>query len=632
MPRKKNTDNPPLPLEDEKPQKVSPKHVKKEKTSDNSPKEEHLSESANNLTEEVHTYVATLKNTPKEKNAQLNKTELPPPSPPAGITGRWLKILLPTLACIVLGILAVVSVWKLQNSRPVQRLLPAEKTVAFFTIQTDTTQAAWKNLDTMFEKSGSGALVTQTLGLERSYFDQNIVPWLGGTTSIAWIQTAKGLQTGLVVEIQPNETSQKYWAGFESPDSSAKTEYNGITIRNSTDNRFRFIQIDQYYAISSNREVLQEIIDTYQNKKENLDQSVLFQNIQKNLPATPFIKGYVNMRLAGNPFFSMLLSEKKIHPDIETLIAPFAGAIDGLGIAVDMRNEQNTKLWHTKVSLVGKSELFKMPVDKNTPELVLADKNRSNMLAYLDGRNFLSTTSDILKNMGNLSPQSEIILEGLLNYALSTYISSTLDVATVKDMTVGEYGIFWNTLNDQQGGTGFMAVLPLKNETEGRKRLETAFEDFRSNSVLLFNPQIRNITLPDNTQGKEVFMVPKDIEVKAETIPGGTIHYLDIGDEESLRPGYGIANGNLYVFSHPKILKDYLDSSDTSIPATENIIARSAALRFGGNLSFILPKLVEHAVLTDQRFKNFLAQFSSFSGGISFFDQGMIAEMAMETK
>lgn len=562
--------------------------------------------------------------TPAAKNPiESHKTE--PPRPPE-YRRTWPWVLISTLAVLALIAIGFLIYFKLNEGKPLSKYLPADATLGFMTLSLNPSGNDYRELDRLFQASGSGSLIEQTFKMKDQDFQNAVVSWLGQKQALALLLSPKGIPVPvLFVPFSNREKAIQFFSRFADKDLTLSGDRKFFELAKL--NSFLAI-VDNYILIAADQDVLQKIIDTAGGTSQSLygDQNLI--EVEKNLPASPFIFVYANISKVF-PLLKENFILRDSFGDWGILLDPVAKNIRSVGIAFDLKQDTDRTALYSKTFVLGDRSFFSAFKEMLAATSVFDTKNTENTIAYIGGINFLEQANAFVRSVGNTSVDAEIVLEGLANYAIQKYISSNLDMQKLSQMSIGEYAFFLNKLNDSQGGVGWLGIFHLKNEADTARLMDQIFGDFRNQSALLYDPRIRPVTLPDGTVGKEVYTAPKDITIKTEELQGATMHYLEISDE-TFSPGYLIVDGNLYLFSHVALMRQYNDAKK-SVPQPLNNILYYKGTKGMFDLSLLLPKVPGYNAIPLPLQKSF-QKLGKNLWSFSFFDQGMVLENVTEIK
>jgi len=539
---------------------------------------------------------------------------------PVWIKNNGVEVILTIIAIGILILFFYFIYQKAVSEKPVAKYLPDHTTIGFVTMSVDKNSTDFSDFNQLVASTGSGSFLSQVMKIDENVYQHDIAPWLGKKVSLAYLQDGGGIASVWIVAYTQKDQAIQYFTNQADLNSLPRESYQGNSIwAVHLPYKGYFSVMDQNIVYSSSRTALQSVLDVSNGKRNALSGTDRFISVQKNLSPSAFLFAYVDY---PNMIMTMksLLSSRKEYRDMFALFAPLEQQIQGVGFSLMGKQEGETKGWYGKWTVFGAYELFHRFV--NTQRSPLTGENHISHQTqwYLGGFHFLEGIHLLAQGLGTTSADAEIILEGLCNQWLHTYIAPTIGLSDVIDLNRGEYALLYNKVKTTDI-YGLLGVFQLQNEQTAEKNLKKWFMDFQQNSELLYTPAVRDLVLPDETVGKELYLEPKEVTEQQEVYHGGILHYLQVKND-LFSPGYSILDGKLYIFTHKDLLSSYFDTPQEGILPVHGDVQGWGSIHLITNLFF-----PDHPALN-----KLSEQLGNISWAVKFFDSGLVGESVLQVK
>lgn len=551
--------------------------------------------------------------------------KVPSPAVPATenkavwMSSRWVEIVLGLASLAVLIVFGYLLYQQLGENKNISRYLPEAGTIGFVQVALDPDAPDLDQLDRLYLQTGSGGLFQQHLGITRELYHTEIEPLLGDKAALGIVFNREQTPQPVVFLSFQDETkmfdSLRRWNGQEFPSEMYQQDPVYTTALPFPG---YLAVVEKYIVFSPDKAVLTNVVDVYRGREPALYRNEQLVQLQKNLPPEAFLTGYIQYK-NGLEIMKKTFATQKEWRDLFTLLRPLELDVANLGFSVSYQEKTGTRGWYVKTVVIGNRELFGPLASSERSLSSLEQKVTEESKWYVGGTEFLYGPQQLLQYLGQKSPDSEIVLEGLFNYYLHKYLTSTLSFSDLPGINNGEYGLFASA-TPETGSGGILGVFHVSNELEANQLLQKAFTDFQENSELLYTPKVRELILPDDTRGRELYLDPKEVQAMTADVQGATAHYLSITNE-SFSPGYLLLDGKLYLFSHYALLPSFFQSASTNNP----VRSLQDMVHFQGHVKGYA-QFSDIASWFPLPAQKILAQIRSMVFATQFVDNGMIME------
>ena len=599
----------------------------------------------------------------EKKKKTTKKKKAASSSQKSWLSQHWIEALLSLASLVIIVVLVVLFIQKIFQEAPIVRYLPAESTVGFVTIESDSTsneiQQIQKHINSVITKpltpsenpetgtgeileevgeedsmeletttgtgsilSGTGSIImAQSVPLWLDRYRNEMEPWIGKKIGIALVEGNETRSYILFIPVQDQEGFSAYSQQWKTGDT-LEEQYEGTTIFSLQKPIKSFgARVQRYFVLSQDKATLQRIVDVHRGKVESLHTNDNWTQIQKNLPTSSFVTLYINYKKVIEPIKERF-DETKLQRDIFMLLKPLEKNIFSLGMSVSwMENQQKTG-WQSKLVAYGSEPFFQSMTPLRDKESITSPVSFSST-GYIAGTDMLQTMRTAIERFGQSAPDSEIILEGLLNYTLQKYIAQEMLFSDMVENLPGDAEITFMPMGDEQNG--IVARWQTNNQPQIAAFLEDTFANFSENSELLYSPEIREFTLPDGTVGKEIYLAPRDISVQEKELNGHQAHHIAI-EKDLFSPGYLITNEHVYIFSHIGLMERFFENKTSQLFAKEATLLKNKSHVRG----FVK---VSELLQMDNAIVHMLQElFDTYVFSIDFYERGLIVEQFLSMK
>ncbi len=438
-------------------------------------------------------------------------------------------------------------VWFTLSNRSVTYLLPAEKTVAYFELE-DLTLPPRLEQQTVFDLLGLNVVLEQTFQLTMEDLKGQLSY---GRLGLALIQNTDA-KNNLVLFFRTRGHKQAL-AFFEN----LGLEGEALMISGDDDlpiysypqsKRFAFSFIGPYLFIAENPSTLENIQSVYNNEDQDLNADPDYRKSLANLPRQAWGHGYLDVKA---------LRFGDTHP-LRQVTEPLQHITDHLALSI--QKEYNGFHFNTLLSLDPELlALKKGYTDSTRFAYSLADfLGGQHTAVYIGGANLSDEWQNTLETISQLNPAYGIILEGIIRAQVGQIFGEDVSLRNdIYPLFGGEYALAFEHLED--GLTGIKLILKHHDRSFAKTKLQKLLEGFQTLAAQ-FAPRLKEFTLPDGTESRELVADPSRLHETEETYQNYEIHCLNV-----LNSVYGfcytVTDELIIMANHPESVKESIDLS-----------------------------------------------------------------------
>jgi|GEM_PF-2333353 len=448
---------------------------------------------------------------------------------------------------LMMVVFFVYLLWFTFTNRSVTHILPAGKTVAYFELE-DLSLPPRLSQETVFDLLGLSAVLKKAFNLEiddlKNYLSQ-------GRLGLALIKE-NGHENQLLLFFRMRNKRQAL-EFFESLslDNETLTVYGdekNTIYSYPQSQRFVFSFVGPYLFITEKPSTIQMVQAVYRGKEPSLNSDQDYQKSLANLPRQAWGRGYFNIQMLN--FGS--------HNPLNQIIEPLKHLSSHFVLAI--RKEQNGFHFNTLLSLNPEHlALKKGYTDTTRFAYSLADYISSKTLAaYMGGANLSDEWQNTLETLSQLNPAYGIILEGILRAQVNRVFGDDVSLRNdIYPLFKGEYALALEALENDQLGI----KLILKHDDRGfaETKLEKLLDGFHVLAAQ-FAPKLKEFTLPDGTESRELVADPTRLKEVREIYEDYGINCLDVTDS-TYGFCYTVTDELIVMTNHPDSIKETIDLS-----------------------------------------------------------------------
>lgn len=530
-------------------------------------------------------------------------------------------ILLVLIGLAVLIFIGYFLFTKLLRPQSLAELLPEEKTIGLVEFTFDQTQ--WKDLEEALKPYPA-----YDLPKARAFFEQlsslnygsDIEPWLGRRAGIALFlghsSDVEASSPGYLLMAESND-HQKTVTALGVP--ANPIEYQKFFIYESPKLKSWFTFMNNYAVMAPSQEMLQHFIDDASLPK--LSAGETYRKVANNLPVNGAIFVYADLdqyweQLEVSPTAMSIMPSSQWK-----MLKPFFQLFKAAGIS--MRIEKGriiTQIFtHIDKQKIDAKGFIEYPTKYQGNLLALANEGTLFFTGGHDVARELSRLETIFQGGTNASP---FTFEGILEAQKERFFGKDINIKEdIYPLLLGEYLLTME-------GTLQKPVINffLKLDPENRNRFETLLTAFIKAGGI-FSPEVKEVTLPDGTKGREVVAVGQIIRRSDEMYENNVLTTLQIGDAGT-SAYLAIVNDTAIISTDQNSIKKIIDRAEGKI--TQNLTTDQS---FSQNLQLVMKTADEIIALKPESLWSFLPQpeivtpylqpFMSVMVGKNFFEDGI---------
>lgn len=547
-------------------------------------------------------------------------------------TRRAMGLVIGLIGIFLLVFIIFYTISRVFRPQDLATMLPKDSTVAVIQVSVnpnhEQVQRFYEELNKydLYHPNTVKVLLNEVLEAD---FDKDIYPWLNRQVGVALIEKSeeKGqVDVLLFIEIKDKGKTLEFLEsrGLQSQEDYLLTNnYEGVKIyRYALSQTYNFMFINSYLVIANNETVLQSVIDTNKQHKNQLISNPLYQKVSQNLPINTLVFSYVDM---GKLIDVLKENEGFMSEKGRELLAfePFLKLYKAFGMAAVM--ESGNLAVQTFTSLDENYLAGKDFINFDT-------KFRANLLDYvsedvvfyvggLDLQKQIHRYADIMSAGGEVS---YLIFEGMLQAQKSKYLGPEIDLEEdVYPLLQGEYALAVNE-NDEYESVSI--ILELEDPLRDKDKIESIVDSFVRKSAILA-PKIVEVELEDGTTMEEIQTVPEEITRSTEDYHGYEINVLTVGTQTwgiyyiiaddilmmSTQQGQIHASVDLFISSQDSVKNGdiFRESISPVVRTTDEV------------LYFNIEYILERMDLMPEFFTGYIEPFESIGAGTNYFKDGI---------
>jgi len=463
-------------------------------------------------------------------------------------------------------IMTVLLIWiaiflfeKAFQAKPIAKFLPADKTI--LTLEFNIDKNNFQNIKTFellknhpeFSQKNIIKFLEKSLNFN---YEKDSFSWLGRNLGIALIEVngREGLINELYfLELINNKKAEEYFA--QKSDIIYYPEYKIYKLKNSKETletrglkppQFLFFY-DNYLIASSNKKVLDSLIESINTDKGKLYNSSRYRRLDDNLPFQEISYIYLDY-------------EKIIKNYIEylPLITKNVSSIKEMKPLISILSEE-------AISIVAQDNKFLVKTflslnnNKENQELSLKSKYEADLLKYVPkdviaiwgGVNLSSTIEEFSKNI-----DKNLVLN-LIDSKLKNFFGNKVTFnENISSLLDDEFVFTINKIKNDYN-YNYNLLVSMKEGDKQKKQIEDLIKSFIKNTAA-FTTEIVSHTMDDGSSYNEIIAVPDEI-IKDQTSYKG-INVFQISPEESdLKISYAYVENTAIISSSIVVVKDTID-------------------------------------------------------------------------
>lgn len=458
------------------------------------------------------------------------------------------------LIVFMVGFLGFFIIVKMQEPSALAAILPADDTVAFvefhaapFSHQRD---ALWDLIkDTaVYDQNTLTTQLSTWLGVDAT---TEVLPWVDTTAAGMAVFTSS--DEVYFLGIKDAAAAQLFFTKHQVANEQSVT-YEDVTLAPfpwQPDWRYAFT--DRYLLVGTTDDALQRVIAVMKGNARSLRQSETWGQVDKNLSSVRLGVGFVDLERAI-PLTSKVPALVNLLGRDFSVLAPLTQVFPATGFTVAAGDDGLVVQSFTMTRRADGTP----SVDLENYDGALAKNFPASPLAFFGGQNFAAQFDDFSGLFTAVHPSGAAIVEGMVRAQIEQLFGSgDLLASDIKPLLQNEYGV---------GLYGNDFIFEVNGESN--KALEDHADAIKNSfleSGAVWQPVIKEVTLPDGTTGKEVQAQQQPIVENSTEINGVTVHSLSFGTHTLF---YAVQNDVLIVTSAQELLQQILEGQhDTALPS-----------------------------------------------------------------
>ncbi len=515
------------------------------------------------------------------------------------------------------SLLAFFMTQKLLEPTNLARVLPAEQTVGFVTV--DMYDLAMNgNLPVDYAYSPENISDTVAMYLGQESFDM-FTDWFGGQAAMAMLMgTNQKTSNVYFFEYANRALAVNFLESLTAAEEQLEeTQYEGSTIYSyPLSQNFSATFAGSYLVIAEEQEDLELIIDTANGDSSNLKSYSYYNTVADNLPynATAItywdIKKYPEVIEGHVPIY-------EIVP--ESLINPVLAIFPSFGAAMQTSEDGLYIQTYTSVEkdLLGGEAYFSFP-----------DKYRANLAAYIPedeaifwgGHDLYGQTQRLLEIFDEFHESAGVIFEAILRAKAQEYFGGNTSLEyDIYPLFENEYAL--TMYKNEEGNKDYLCMLDLVSQDDKLIYIDSLEKGFLQQQIYS-EPYVQTYTLEDGTTGQEIVADLAEILSTDLAYEGVDITMFYLSNEETL--GYMTVFADTFAFATDlDILKhsiDLMKGPDGSLSASPDMEAINLIMRSADEASYINLEDFRDSEFWGMDFFN---AFSGISSTKNIFDDGI---------
>ncbi|MBU1018232.1 DUF3352 domain-containing protein [Patescibacteria group bacterium] len=451
-----------------------------------------------------------------------------------------------------IGLLMMVAffvylVWFMFTNRSATYTLPAEKTVAYFELE-DLTLPPRLNQETVLDLMGLSTVLEQAFQLDVEDLQEQLSQGRLGLALLKNGDNKNKLVLFFRVRSQKQALAFFEELGLEGEKLIVSGDKKLPIYSYSQSKHFSFSFIGPYLFITEKPSTLEMIQAVYRGEDANLNADPDYRKSLANLPRQAWGYGYLNVQ-------ALYFGENNA---LNQLIEPLKSITDHLVLTI--QKEYNGFHFNTLLSLDPKLlALKKGYTDSTRFAYSLADfLGSQNLAAYIGGANLSDEWQNTLETISQLNPAYGIILEGVVRAQVSRVFGEDVSLRNdIYPLFSGEYALAFDYL--ENGQLGIRLILKHDDRSFAEIKLKKLLEGFQT-LASQFAPRLKEFTLPDGTESRELVVDPSRLKEITETYKDYEISCLDVSDS-AYGFCYAITDELIIMSNHPESIKETIDLS-----------------------------------------------------------------------
>lgn len=533
----------------------------------------------------------------------------------------------------MIGFVSYFLYTRLFRPQSIATFLPADSTVAFVEVNIDGESDQVKKFNRLFEKypvyHPSNLVQLANLVFPVDY-SKDLEPWLGRKIGLVLMKQSgeeDGVKIVLFVEQKSYEKTMNFLKGralANAGDELMAEDYNNYTIYHyKLGQSYYFTFINNFLVLTGNDVLAKQLIDT-QTGGNKLKDDQLFQKVNNNLPPVGLMSGYVNSQKLFETMLKNPLFQSQKAKDLLSL-QPFMRIFAAGGF---MLVAEDNNLTAQVFEAIDRSQL------QGEAYLTYNEKYEGKLLELAGENSILFAGGhDLFKELNRIgeifragTDIDKTIFQGILEAQKEKYFGK--DVVLESDiypLLKNEY-LMTVENNFEEPVVSVFIRLPEKNDDLSRiEKLTAAFIKKRA----IFSPQIREVTLPDGTQGQEIVASAEEITRTDAVYNGVNVTTLQLGNLP-WSINYAVLDDTLVVTSNTGMLHAVVDRKggkiNTNLRVAESFTRtvlpamRTADEVFHIKLGALIPVT---GLDQNPAVKPYVEGFNSLTMAKNFFDDGI---------
>lgn len=541
---------------------------------------------------------------------------------------RVVGFLMAALGIAFLVLAGVFLYGKLFGPKPLAKILPAQRTVAYLELR--NTQTQQYKLGQLF--GGYPQFAVENLQEEWAKLTGIDLPgetegWLGVKWGLAWLvpgQKTESFRKVIFLEARNRAAALTAMANLELAEEQELIEesYGNFTLYHYPATQgFSFTFLNRYLVMAERAETLQEVIDQYDLRIGLVRQDENYIEVANNLPSLEWGFAYANMQLLVEHVFQFSWITDELTQLELSLLKPLFGVFPAAGMSLALTDD----------ALVAQNYLtIKKTALKDQKYFAFDKKYQGDLLNFLEadvlffkgGHNLQKELKRMFEILKEVNPVTALATEAALRAKVAEFFGEEISLETdIYPLFEKEYLLAYDKDGEDRV---WKLVLGLNDPMQNERALMRLKSKFVEMSALL-SPVVKEVVLEDGTTGKELVANPEEIVEEEEEYGDYKIQSLEVTNQP-WRLYYAFAVEKLFLANDLSSLKKSLDLLGGKVADEAGSVDYQKVVKSVMQAADeVMVWNVERwrALMADEEWRNYLEPFDYLSVGKNTFEDGI---------
>ncbi len=437
-------------------------------------------------------------------------------------------LLIAVQAAVILFI--IVFLWnKLWYQEQLALFLPAENTLGFVEINIDPNSPQQTKLQNLLQTQIPDFNLEQVLIDNVPHYDE-LNTWIGNRTGFALINQSGRLDQALFLQYKDQKAANLYLNSIlldSQADQIIEEKYHGHRLLSfQIGQRFHTTFLSGYLVFADQIETLKTIVDVKIGSSENLKSSQKYQQVTGALPGRNLAWVYIDSSNTIDFFLdnhSLLSSRLPVIAELMPFLNVFSAEAFAVFIEQNQQSDSINIIQVTQLNTAApNAAIMDFPEQYHSR---LMDLIPDTALIKVGGRDLAHEYKQISELYLENSAIKQTILTGIFKQKIEEIVGTEIDFEQeILPLVTKEYLFaLQGTLEEPQ------YILVIELQSDAKKQIPPLIEKLKQKFAEAY-PVERTITLPDETEGKELIADSENISDTVIDSSGGRYNLLQIGD------------------------------------------------------------------------------------------------------